>query len=254
MTLLGTEGFQIGVAPSATTTTASGMDLSLDEIIQRRNQQQPKPKSIKKTVSNADRSIATSRAKRNAAMAARRGQQTNTKPTTMQVEQEIKKQVSKTAIAKARSTRPVKAPRPSGGGAGDSNGPRRPNNNNTSVGKSTGAEKAAARRKKREVMKQGKAAVAVLKPPSKKAVTAAVNAMQSAGFTIPQGQQLVISFAPIPGTVAATVKGPGNSNSGAPKSNTNTNKSGPPKSNTNSNKNNPSNRGGNNNNRNNNRK
>lgn len=37
------------------------------------------------------------------------------------------------------------------------------------------------------------------RPPSKKAVNAAVDAMQGAGFKVPSGMQMVISFAPAPG-------------------------------------------------------
>ena len=38
----------------------------------------------------------------------------------------------------------------------------------------------------------------VNQPPSKKAVKAAVTAMEQKGFTIPDGMQMVISFAPAP--------------------------------------------------------
>lgn len=178
MTLLGADGFKMGVAGT------SSMDMSLDDLIKSRRNTQPK--SIKKSVSNADKSIATSRAKRNAKMDSRRGLQTNKRPTNTQVDQEIKKQAGKTAIANAKVASQMK---------------------HTSSNK-TGQEKAAQHRQKREAIKQGKAAIANVKPPSKKAVEAAVNAMQSAGFTMPPGQQMVISFAPIPGTAATTVKGP----------------------------------------------
>jgi hypothetical protein len=57
-----------------------------------------KSASVQRNVSNVDRSIATSRAKRNATMNARRGLSDTSKPTPMQIEAAVQKQVQKTNV------------------------------------------------------------------------------------------------------------------------------------------------------------
>lgn len=162
---------------------------------------------VKKDVSNKDRAIGTSRAKRDAAMKARRGITTSSKPTQMQVEVAVQKQSQKTKLKEAKKTLAKK----------------------TNTGQQTPAQRSANRKKKQEATKivklaakqQNKKEPTLAKPPSKKAVkgrfplifcpirpallsfstchstffsTAAVNAMAEKGFTVPQGMKMVISF------------------------------------------------------------
>lgn len=159
-------------------------------------QPKPAPKKVSKAVSNTDRSVAQSRAKRSAAMNNRRGMTQESKPTAMQVEKEVSKQVKKTVVAKAKKQAQTK------GSTKDI----------TKV-----SSKGAARRERseharavvtaRKVNNGGRDKVvsnsALTRPPSKKVVTAAVIAMEQEGFSIPEGLQMVISFAPAPGAAVA---------------------------------------------------
>jgi hypothetical protein len=170
--------------------------VSTDQLIaNRRKEAEPKPapKKISKAVSNTDRSVANSRAKRNAAMDKKRGVRQESKPSAMQVENEVSKQVRKTAAAKAKkqaatkgSTKVVMARAT----------PRRERQEAARAGNAT-ARKA----------KKVEGAATLSRPPSKKVVTAAVNAMEEKGFSIPSGMQMVISFAPAPGAPAVVAKG-----------------------------------------------
>lgn len=168
-------------------------NVSTDQLIaSRRKEAEAKaPKKISKTVSNTDRSIANSRAKRSAAMDKKRGMRQESKPSAMQVEKEVSKQVKKTVSAKAKKQA---TPKGSVKVVMARNTPRRERQDAVRAQvKSRGPKKAEA---------------AVLShPPTKKAVTAAVNAMEEKGFSIPSGMQMVISFAPAPGAAAAVAKG-----------------------------------------------
>mmetsp|Transcript_30 Transcript_30/g.51 ORF Transcript_30/g.51 Transcript_30/m.51 type:complete len:215 (+) Transcript_30:102-746(+) len=181
MTLLGVPaeagGFSLGAASPADPPT---MNMSLDEMIaNRRKQEKPKPKpALGKNVSNTDKAIATSRAKRSAALDARRGITKSAKPTKAAVEQEIKKQVARKSIEQAKKRIDVNADH---------------------------STKAEHRRQKRELARSGAATIVsgnktvvgtLGRPPSKKAIRAAVDAMEAKGFKIPEGYRMVISFAP----------------------------------------------------------
>lgn len=150
-------------------------------IASRRNQSRTATEAPKK-ISNVDRSIATSRAKRSAAMAARRGLSATPKATKMEIEQEVTKQANKTAIKKARQQQVQ----------GDQGGTQKLN----------GIARAQQRRQERSIRNDAKQASAatsstrkkvgmpgavVALPPPKRAVTAAVNAMEKTGFHIPEG-------------------------------------------------------------------
>lgn len=197
MTLLGS--FQMGT--SSNPAEPATMNMSLDELIESRRKAANASKAkqaIQKDVSNVDRSVATSRAKRNAAMNARRGLATTNKASAMDVEKEVKKQVAKSTQQHAAQLKKNEAQKKQ---TPVSAGPRL-----------TPQEKAAARREKRRIRKEAGAAAAagisvmggakgdvvtLTRPPSKKAVKAAVEAMRSTGFTVPEGMQMVISFAPL---------------------------------------------------------
>jgi hypothetical protein len=171
------------------------MGMSLDDMIAQRRKTEKKTMVLpKKTVSNVDRSIATSRAKRNAAMAARRGIVQNTKPTAMQVEVEVKNQTAKSGAAKQLLE-------------------TKDNRRRKITVTMSGKERADQRRQNRQaalavatVTKDSKGGTKAVRqnlprPPSKKAVTAAVSAMEDTGFRIPDGMQMVISFAPATGSM-----------------------------------------------------
>ena len=135
-----------------------------------------------KQQANVDRSVATTRARRKAKQDARRGiNRDSSKPTPMQIETEVKKQQVKTAAAQKGKTRATKKLPPK--------------------------QRAEERRKQRETnkmvsqarkeeAKKKKTISSVPRPPPKRAIKAAVSAMEGAGFTVPDGMQMVISFAP----------------------------------------------------------
>jgi hypothetical protein len=167
-----------------------------DQLIANRRKDaapKPSPKKVVKSVSNTDRSVAASRAKRSAAMDKKRGMRQDSKPSAMQVDNEVSKQVKKTATARAK----------------------KPATAQGSV--KVVMAKTTNRRERREVHKAGatarkvntggrervEATPSLTRPPSKKVVTAAVNAMEQKGFSIPDGMQMVISFAPAPGAAVA---------------------------------------------------
>lgn len=125
-------------------------------IANRRKQEKAKPKA---GVSNTDKAIATSRAKRTAALDARRGIIKSSKPTKTAVEKEIKKQVAKRAEEQTNKRIDVNA---------------------------DPSTKAAQRRQKRELARSGAATIVtgnktvvgtLGRPPTKKAIKAAVEAM-----------------------------------------------------------------------------
>jgi hypothetical protein len=136
-----------------------------------------------KSVTNADRSIGTARAKREAAMAARRGLSASSKPTRMDIEREVTKQAGKTAAKAAKSAAIAAA--------------------TTALTHETGATRADKRRQKRSAQraaaaagggggpasgaKKGAGAAPLARPPPRKVVAAAVAAMERAGFKVPQG-------------------------------------------------------------------
>lgn len=158
--------------------------MSLDERINQRTSQ--RIKAIKKPVSNVDRSVGTSKARREAAVNARRGRTRNTKPTKMQIETEVKKQGNKTAIKKANQQNATKK---------------------KSGGDLKGKQKVDARKKQREVQAAGKKAAkaegTTLKP-TKKQLKAGRDAMIGLGYTFARGQVLDVLVRPPKVAAAAT--------------------------------------------------
>ena len=174
-------------------------------------------------VSNVDRSIATSRAKRNAALRARRGLSTSRKASAMEIEKEVQKQGKQTLLSKAKSAQQQKkrltinsrlspdekaeirqerrklaraAAKAKREELATSRGGAHVNNNNKKANALGISSKIA------ETAPLGR-------PPSKKAVRAAMTAMEDKGFKVPDGYQMVISFAPS-NTGTMTMDGPVN--------------------------------------------
>lgn len=145
--------------------------------------------------SNADRSVATGKAKRDATLRARRGMSQSNKPSPMEVEKEVYRQSRKTAVAKKNSEKKA-----SGGRLPPNSSLRE--KNNKSVGK-----------KKSPPQDASTIAVFGVKTPSKKAVEAAVAGMKSAGIQIPVGHMVSITFVPIVGAAAVGGAGGGPSSS-----------------------------------------
>lgn len=172
-------GFSIG-SSSTLATAAKGIqnagsrvDMSLDDLISSRRKESrrtnPKRKvNVSETSKNiVAKSIGKSKAQRQAQVNGRRlNSQRNAKPKQADIDKEVKRQTVKENANKSNSMR-VR------------NGSRRrvvlPN--------------LAAKQTKRNV---------VPRTPTKKAVSAAVQAMANNGFRPPEGMQMVISFAPAP--------------------------------------------------------
>ena len=140
------------------------------------------------------KALGTTRAKRNAKTAARRGLSNNTKADPKSIEREVYRlqRTSGSANGVGSRTRSNGQPRRSN---------RIRNNNNTSNNRNNNKENTrsvADRKIKAKNLKNQKNNNHgnVLKPPTKKAFSAAVKAMTSAGFKAPQGMKMVISFAP----------------------------------------------------------
>jgi hypothetical protein len=149
-------------------------------IKERRKDQQKASKRAPKKATNSDRSIATGRAKREAAVKANRGLSQTKKPNAMEVEREVYRQSRKTAVAKK--------------------------NNDKKATTGRIAPDSSLRDKKKKAKKiDPPAAIFGGRTPSKKAVEAAIKGMESAGFRIPEGHQLMMTF--IPAAVAPMPKG-----------------------------------------------
>lgn len=172
--------------------------LILDEMIEeRRKEQQKASKRGPKKASNADRSMATGRAKRDAATKARRGLTPNKKPNAMDVEREVDRQSRKTAAAKKKSQKKA-------------------------TGGRIAPDSTLRDKKKKKVAGKRDPPAPVFggRMPSKKAVEAAVKGMEQAGFKVPTGHQVVMTFIPIPQQVApqpARKSGPQKGGAGGPK-------------------------------------
>jgi hypothetical protein len=175
MTLLG-GGFSLGSPPAAAAPSAS-VDMSLgksnvfllsssllaydsyaisytflDEMIKSRRQEQQKAAKQDKK----DKSVGKSRATRNAKMNAKRGLTQSSKPTSMEIRVEVQKQKSRT----------MQAPPPKKKGA------------KASEKQQASKAQKAAKTAKKNIGTMGR-------PPPKKAIAAAVNAMEQSGFKIP---------------------------------------------------------------------
>lgn len=142
-------------------------------IKERRKDQKAASRKPPKKASNADRSIATGRVKREAAMKAKRGLAQSKKPNPMEVEREVYRQSRKTAAAKKANEKK------------QSHGRVAPNS--------------SLREKKGKGKKSDPpAAVFGGRTPSKKAVEAAIKGMEAAGFKVPKGHQVMMTFIPTP--------------------------------------------------------
>jgi hypothetical protein len=152
----------------------------------RKDQQKAAKKGNKKTATTSDRSIATGKAKRDAAMNARRGMTQEKKPSAMEVEREVYRQSRKTAASKNRAEQKA-----SGGRL-----PPNPSLRKGKKGAGAGAAAGAASGKK-QAPTAAAVAVTAGRIPSKKQIEAAVQAVQNCGQPIPDGHQLVLTFVPI---------------------------------------------------------
>ena len=153
-------------------------------IKSRRTSAASKP-SAARTATLADRQVAKGKAKRAAAANARRGLATTAQPSAQEIEMEVYRQTRRaTSSTKKQQDQQVQKGRK----------PRSQADIKTK----------ARNEKKAEPRKQMDNAIpptwigGTRRPPSKKAVTAAVEAMQKSGFKVPKGMQMVISFAPAP--------------------------------------------------------
>eukprot|EP00521_Asterionellopsis_glacialis_P009575 CAMPEP_0195280992 /NCGR_PEP_ID=MMETSP0707-20130614/478_1 /TAXON_ID=33640 /ORGANISM="Asterionellopsis glacialis, Strain CCMP134" /LENGTH=257 /DNA_ID=CAMNT_0040339827 /DNA_START=78 /DNA_END=851 /DNA_ORIENTATION=- len=200
--------FSVGSSAPPASGSDSKVDMSLDEMIkQRRKEQQSKSRkgAAGRAPSTADRVTGTNKAKRAAAVKARRGMKaggsinntTKPKASAMDVEREVYRQSRKTAKSKESSLR-------------KKTGGRLPPAKDSATTRRRQSQRVQDNRKKMDKQRQmndqskqvGNAIYTwtqgTRRPPSKKAVNAAVDAMQSAGFKVPSGMQMVISFAPAP--------------------------------------------------------
>lgn len=160
----------------------------LDDMIEARRKEQKKEiKRGPKKATAVERSVATGHAKREAAAKARRGLTQEKKPTKAEIEKEVNRQTQKTAAQKKKKEQK------------QTQGRIAPD--------STGRNKAKRDRKKADPP----AAQAVFggRAPPKKAIEAAIKGMESAGFTIPAGHQMVMTFVPFAVAPAPTPKGGG---------------------------------------------
>jgi hypothetical protein len=155
-------------------------------IQDRRKDQQQESRRGPKKVSTSDRSIATGRAKRTAAVNARRGMTESKKPQAMEIEREVYRQ--------SRTTQKTKE-----------------NQQQKATGGRLAPNASANRRAKKEAPIAA-AKGANRRPPSKKIVQVGIKAMKTAGYEVPEGQKLVISLAP---TVAVPAKNNQQKNSAA---------------------------------------
>jgi len=185
MTLIVPDGKGFSVGRSNLPRDAS-MSKSLDDMIRDRRKSQIKANRAPKKVVQSDRSIASSRAKRDAAIRAKRGLSKTKKANDMQIEQEVKRQEKKSAVAKKRSEKIVPSGRP----------------------KAKRTQKKATQKSK---SKDGNApapdAVFGGRVPSRKVIEAAVKGMKDAGFSVPPGHQVVMTF--IPSGPSGTTKSQG---------------------------------------------
>ena len=131
-------------------------------IRDRRKEQQQASKRGPKKASVSDRAVGSGRAKRDAAMKARRGITETKKPDAMAVEREVYRQSRQSAVAQEKKEKKA------------TGGRLPPNSTNR------------RNQKKRDESMQ----------PSRKVVAAAVAAMKKEGYKVPEGHRVVITVAP----------------------------------------------------------
>ena len=163
-----------------------------DDLIKQRTQQKRKERKESLT----QKSVGASRAKRDAKTAARRGLRSSAKANKMEVDKEVSRQVSRNT-----GGGPKKTLAQAGGLKVRRSTRVRVSNKNTANGGATGrgggnaARRNAKSRSERVKANQQKGNQKV-KPPSKRAVNAALRAINNSGFKTPKGMKMVISFTP----------------------------------------------------------
>lgn len=152
-----------------------------------------------KSVSNADRAVATARAKREATMAARRGLASTPKASRDDIERAVAKQAAKTAIQKQRQQQQsAAAAAPPAHETGAARAERRRQKRAASAATAAFGTAATGRRSNQVAATttvatgggQSSAVASVVslaRPPPRNAIRAAVNAMEETGFRIPEG-------------------------------------------------------------------
>lgn len=223
--------FSIG---SNAQTSGTSMSMSLDDVIakRRKDTMTATRRGGRTRVSTADRTVAGGRAKRTAAVNARRNMTPTKKPTKMEIEKEVKTQSARTQRTKANQDK-----KKAGGRVAATGG-------RTRRADARAAGRTAKQPAQQTRVKQAAVQLVQGKPPSKKAVNAAVQAFKANGFNIPQGTQMVIRFE---GPAASTNN---NNNNNSPRNAARA--AGRAKATGNNNNNNNNNRNNNNSNRNNN--
>ncbi|GAX20313.1 hypothetical protein FisN_9Hh018 [Fistulifera solaris] len=167
MTLLGVQPvFSMGTA------SAPAVDMSLDDMIASRRKEQ-----------NADRSVAKNRVRRQAIMDAKRGR--TPAANAPSAKKQIGEQVEQAQVKRARQRRRQNKPHPKTDLKTKQATRKDRMEDSKTLQKATKTAKAIA-----------KAPPIAAKPPPRKAVVAAVQAMEQKGFQIPDGMKMVISFAP----------------------------------------------------------
>jgi len=153
-------------------------------ITQRRKEQQKTTRTAAKKPSTADRSIATGRAKRDAAQRARRGISNSVKPTQAEVKKQVERQVKKST--KAAQVALKKA--------------------------SNGRIKQPTNSRKGKKVEAGEIQAVTVRQPTKKAMKAAVTALKGAGYDVPQGMKVIFTLEPTKQQGNQTKKGNNNNN------------------------------------------
>ena len=149
-------------------------------IRDRRVEQVKETKRAPKKATTVDKAAGAGRAKRSAATAARRGMTNTSKPSPMEVEKEVYRQSRRTATTKEKQVQ------------------------KSAAGRLPPKAKPKNERKKdapkKNAPKQNAAAPAIFggRTPSRKAIEAAVNGMETGGFKVPKGMQVIITFVPAP--------------------------------------------------------
>jgi hypothetical protein len=197
--------------------------LVLDDMIASRRT------TTKRGVSNADKSIATARANRTAKLNAKRGLTTSAKPTAQEVKSAISKQASKVSFAAPTTTTttpaghrrrratsaaatPTIAPVVKKNRRGKSNNSMEVDSPRARAARQVATKQTAAQKVRKDAPGMVMATLPrVGRPPPKKAIAAAVNAMESVGYQIPAGMQMVFSLVPTP---VATVASKNNAGGG----------------------------------------
>ena len=190
-----------------------------------------------------DRQVAKGKAKRAAAANARRGLATTAQPTAKEIEMEVVRQTRRSTSSTKKLKEQQQQQAPVRG--------RKPRSQADIKTKARQEKKAGTPNKKQNAASDNAIPPTWIggtrRPPSKKAVTAAVEAMQQSGFKVPKGMQMVISFAPAPDHFPAgnnEFGGNASAKKKQPNSNNNNSAKKPPNTKSNNNNNNSAKGGG----------